>query len=632
MRTVEDPAYPLGELVCPKQPLGLDHFALCVYPPGLYGVQPRALLGQKATDNPHPRAAGLDAAIVGAEPSPEPFGYVPARVVPDEKQKLLSGCFELLRAPRKELRGYGAYRSSVHEPDPRLGHLGKVESVAGYGFRLRIVFGQRPLKEPKGLALLPPGVQSRQSHPAPPALVLEAHRPLGIGAGDLHQSVAPSFFRSYKGSEEVIHRLARIHFTERRRDKVARTVSPETRFRVSPSSKATSAAISVASTGSNRIRTPSGTVEHLPQSLGALAVEGVAGLLGARGLGHEGVDAPLAEVVDGITHRLRGASEIRGDLRGALAPGTGEEHLRSAHGESVFGAQPRLEAFALLFRERTYKDRSFHGAYCNLSTETYPEAAICTLIEDHDDFVTYGENIGNTGCLIPPLPGLLSKTRQPVLLDVWKAAGPLSREELTTVSNWRQVRLDVECQGETYYWSKHHEFLKFIDLPRRVSQLIELAMNLAERKPIHWHNNEAVPAIGLASDAHHLLKSNGWQLADAPAFITDPWPYRDCVRAWRSGFSVARDLNVRLRSGWFSEQSACYLAASRPVVTQDTEFGSVLPTGEILFAFNTMEEILEAFDAINSDYERHSRTARAIAEEYFKAETVRAKVLDDLGF
>jgi hypothetical protein len=256
---------------------------------------------------------------------------------------------------------------------------------------------------------------------------------------------------------------------------------------------------------------------------------------------------------------------------------------------------------------------------------------ICSLIEEHDDFVTYGENIGNLDCLIPPLPSLLSKTRQPVLLDLWKAGQP-SREEFTTVSNWQQIGLDVEYQGKTYYWSKHHEFLKFIDLPRWIDQPIELAMNLADRKPIRWHDNEAVPAMGLSSDAHYLLKSNGWQLADAPAFTTDPWPYRDYIRASRGEFSVARDLNVRLRSGWFSERSACYLAAGRPVVTQDTGFGTVLPTGEGLFAFNTMEEILEAFDAINADYERHSLTARAIAEEYFRAETVLARVLDDLGF
>jgi len=87
-----------------------------------------------------------------------------------------------------------------------------------------------------------------------------------------------------------------------------------------------------------------------------------------------------------------------------------------------------------------------------------------------------------------------------------------------------------------------------------------------------------------------------------------------------------------LRSGWFSERSACYLAASRPVITQDTGFGTVIPTGLGLFAYNTMDEILEAFDAIQSDYEKHSAGARALAEEYFRAETVLARVLNDLGF
>src|SRR5215207_4619896 len=90
-------------------------------------------------------------------------------------------------------------------------------------------------------------------------------------------------------------------------------------------------------------------VDNLPQLLGALPVESVAGPLRARGLRLEGEKAPPVEVVDGVAHRLRGASEVQGDLRGALASGTGEEHLRSAHGESVFGAQTLLEAFALLF-------------------------------------------------------------------------------------------------------------------------------------------------------------------------------------------------------------------------------------------------------------------------------------------
>jgi glycosyltransferase involved in cell wall biosynthesis len=94
---------------------------------------------------------------------------------------------------------------------------------------------------------------------------------------------------------------------------------------------------------------------------------------------------------------------------------------------------------------------------------------------------------------------------------------------------------------------------------------------------------------------------------------------------------VAKDLNVRLRSGWFSERSACYLAAGRPVITQSTGFEDVLPTGEGLFAFRDMDDILGAMAAIAADYERHSAAARRIAEECFRAETVLARLLADLG-
>lgn len=236
------------------------------------------------------------------------------------------------------------------------------------------------------------------------------------------------------------------------------------------------------------------------------------------------------------------------------------------------------------------------------------------LIQEHDDFVSYGENIGTPDCSIPPLPRLRSKIRQPVLLDLWQCSPP-AKTAFTTVGNWKQTGHDIEYQGETYYWSKHHEFLKFIDLPARVDRPIELAIGLEN----------------LAPNDRSLLEAKGWRLVEAQRFSLDPWLYRDYVGSSSGEFTVAKDQNVRLRSGWFSERSACYLAAGRPVITQDTGFGEVLPTGEGLFAFNTMEEILAAFEAINSDYDRHSRVARAIAEEYFRAETVLAKVLNDLG-
>jgi hypothetical protein len=99
-------------------------------------------------------------------------------------------------------------------------------------------------------------------------------------------------------------------------------------------------------------------------------------------------------------------------------------------------------------------------------------------------------------------------------------------------------------------------------------------------------------------------------------------PYRDYISQSRGEFTVAKDQNVRLRSGWFSDRSATYLAAGRPVITQDTGFGNVLPVGEGLFAFSTMEDVASAVDAINSDYPRHRRAAREIAHQFFDSKIV----------
>jgi hypothetical protein len=241
------------------------------------------------------------------------------------------------------------------------------------------------------------------------------------------------------------------------------------------------------------------------------------------------------------------------------------------------------------------------------------EADVQSLIDEHDDVVTYGENIGRPDCPIPALPRLRATMRQPVLLDLW-AAGLASNGAFTTVGNWKQGG-EIEFQGETYFWSKDRELRKFIDLPRRVAEPIEFATGL-----------EQLPPADRA-----LLERNGWRLVDAHEFTTDPWTYREYVRASRGEFTVAKDQNVRLRSGWFGERSASYLAAGRPVITQDTGFGRALPTGEGLFAFNTMEEIVAAFEAIASNYPRHAGAARAIAETHFRAEAVLAKLLDDLG-
>lgn len=244
------------------------------------------------------------------------------------------------------------------------------------------------------------------------------------------------------------------------------------------------------------------------------------------------------------------------------------------------------------------------------------------LLSAHTHHFTFGENIGKPDCDVPVMAFKYHPTRQPIVLDWWASStnrslkglsGPLSKYRFTTVSNWQQSEKDIEWNGETYFWSKHLEFLKYIELPQKADNRFELALAIND------------------DDAIRLLLLHGWQVIDAITLSKEILPYRDYILGSHGEFTVAKDQNIRLRSGWFSDRSACYLSAGCPVITQDTGFGNIIPTGEGLFAFSNMDEILAAFDAINSDYERHSRASQAIAEEYFRAETVLTKVLNGLG-
>ena len=132
-------------------------------------------------------------------------------------------------------------------------------------------------------------------------------------------------------------------------------------------------------------------------------------------------------------------------------------------------------------------------------------------------------------------------------------------------------------------------------------------------------------------EAVELLTSKGWKVVDALALSRDLLPYRRYVRASRGEFTVAKDQNIRLRSGWFSDRSACYLAAGRPVITQETGFSKVLPTGQGLFPFLRLDDVLSAMDMIRSDYARQSRAALEIASEYFAAEKVAGTLLAQAG-
>src|SRR5262249_675057 len=93
-----------------------------------------------------------------------------------------------------------------------------------------------------------------------------------------------------------------------------------------------------------------------------------------------------------------------------------------------------------------------------------------------DGLFTYGENLGNPDCPVPLGSYDWKKTRPPVVLECWKPEGGAAARFFTTVASFSNKGKDITWQGETYQWSKHTNFLRFLDLPRHTPQPFRLAM------------------------------------------------------------------------------------------------------------------------------------------------------------
>ena len=243
------------------------------------------------------------------------------------------------------------------------------------------------------------------------------------------------------------------------------------------------------------------------------------------------------------------------------------------------------------------------------------QAAI-DFLAPHAAFFTFAENYGQPDCELPVFETFAFRgTRQPVVLDFWPPGTNGAGAAFTTVGNWRQPWRRIRFRGEVYHWSKHYEFLKFLELPSRTPQPFELALS----------------GSSFEAQDRRLLEEKGWRVRDALDFSSDPDRYRAYITSSFGEFTVAKDQNVRLRTGWFSDRSATYLAAGRPVVTQETGFGRALPVGDGLLSFSTLDEAVGAVERVRTDYEGHRRAARCVAEECFSHEVVLGTLLSELG-
>lgn len=234
------------------------------------------------------------------------------------------------------------------------------------------------------------------------------------------------------------------------------------------------------------------------------------------------------------------------------------------------------------------------------------EPAAAKLGEKHNRFFTYGENFGTRDCSIPDDGFLWKPTRQPVVMDLWKLTAGDVNHKLTTVMQWDSYKVRV-YNGKSF-GMKSASFNPFIKLPQHTNDTFELA-------------------IGSASAPKEELKQQGWFITDPLVITKTPESYQEFIQQSKGEWSVAKEGYVISNSGWFSERSSCYLASGRPVIVQDTGFSRFIQTGEGLLTFNSPKEAIDAITEVNSNYNKHCKTARDMAEEYFRYDKVLQQLL-----
>jgi hypothetical protein len=233
----------------------------------------------------------------------------------------------------------------------------------------------------------------------------------------------------------------------------------------------------------------------------------------------------------------------------------------------------------------------------------------------HRDLFTFGENVGTKRFPVPSHGFKWHSTRQPIVTDLWKTnRAPKPTVVFTSIANWSTSGLkDIFWRGRKYLWSKSREFLRFVAGPKKAGETFELATNIQDEP------------------TRKKFEQNGWRVVSPLQMSIDYWLYRDYIQQSKGEFTVAKDQYVRLNTGWFSDRSACYLAAGRPVITQETGFTKNYGGDAGLLAFSSLGEIGEAVKKINCDYKKHCGAARQIAREIFEAEKVLKSLLDRAG-
>jgi hypothetical protein len=237
------------------------------------------------------------------------------------------------------------------------------------------------------------------------------------------------------------------------------------------------------------------------------------------------------------------------------------------------------------------------------------------MTETHNYLFTFGENVGHADSLVPTFNLKWLKTRQPVCLDYWSNKSSETKFGFSSIMNWSGRQ---KLQFNNQEWGqKDVEFLKYLTIPQKFPGV---KFDVVINPPL---NHDSLFSL-------ENLQQNGWNIFSPAREVSSSFKYAEFIKTSLAEFGIAKETYVKSVCGWFSGRSACYLAAGRPVIAQETGWSKFIPQGNGLFAFKDMDSAISSIEAVQQNWQKHSDAAVDIARNYFDSNLVLSDMINKL--
>ncbi len=233
--------------------------------------------------------------------------------------------------------------------------------------------------------------------------------------------------------------------------------------------------------------------------------------------------------------------------------------------------------------------------------------------DQHQTFLSVGKKLEDPDCPVPTV-GKKWHTFHPfVYLPMWTVApDPGPKAPFSSITHWNWGR-EISFQNRLISISKRDAYLRYLELPQHSKRPFQLAAYL-------------LPTDNTGD--RERLQRHGWELIEPWRVAASPEDYQRFIANCRAEISCPKPIYRELKTGWFSDRSACFLASGRPVLKEDTGFPDHLPTGEGLLVFHDLAEAAEGVAEIDANYARHMKGARQLAEDYLDSRRVLTSMID----